>query len=89
MQTLTTKEVREQGLGLNFRVLNPEDGFRKDNTLWFGECDTCGERVSNSLHDKFWAHTAVLEVKYHTSGHILSQKSIQIDYCPLGSIVVD
>jgi hypothetical protein len=84
------QHVREQGLGLNFRVLNPEDGFRKDNALWFGKCDTCGEHVSNSLHNKFWAHTAVLEVKYHADGKtILSQKSMQIDYCPLGDIVVD
>jgi hypothetical protein len=85
----TLEEVRKEGLGLNFRVLNPEDGFRKDNSLWFGKCDTCGEHVSNSLHSKIWMHNADLEVKYHKSGQILSRKSVQIDYCPLGDIVVD
>ncbi len=89
METLTLKEIREQGIGLNFRVLNPADGFRKDNTLWFGKCDTCGEHVSNSLHSKIWMHSADLEVTYHKSGQILSRKSMQIDYCPLGDIVVD
>ena len=73
------KEIREQGLGLNFRVLNPSDGYRQDNTLWFGECDTCGERVTSSLHDKFWGHRASLG----------EYSSTTIDYCPLGGIVVD
>jgi hypothetical protein len=27
------QEIREQGIGSNFSVLNPEDGFRKDDTL--------------------------------------------------------
>ena len=90
LSSIPLQDIRERGIGLNFNVMSPEDGYRKDNALWFGKCDTCGEHVSNSLHKKFWAHTAVLEVKYHADGKsILSQKSIQIDYCPLGDIVVD
>jgi hypothetical protein len=86
---LPLQDIREQGIGLNFNVLNPEDGYRKDNALWFGKCDTCGEHVSNSLHNKFWAHSPVLEVKYHADGStILSRKTTQIDYCPLGDIIV-
>jgi hypothetical protein len=79
MSATSLKVIRESGLGLNFKVLTPSDGHRQDNTLWFGECDTCGERVTNSLHDQFWAHRAQLS----------ENSSMVIDYCPLGEIVVD
>lgn len=49
--------VREKGLGTNFKVLNAEDGYRKDNRLWFGKCSVCGGHVSNSYHDRAWVHT--------------------------------
>lgn len=86
--SLSTKEIRERGLGLNFDVIDPEDGFRKDNTLWFGTCNVCKEAVSSSYHSKLWQHNIDLEVTYHASGQILSRKSIQVDHCPLGDIVI-
>jgi hypothetical protein len=39
--------IREQGIGNGFTALNPADGYRKDNRLWFGNCSVCGERVTN------------------------------------------
>lgn len=59
--TYTLAEIRQQGIGKNFTVLDPQDGFRKDNTIWFGTCDTCGDRVSNSLHDRIWIHTVQVQ----------------------------
>ena len=50
-------EIRENGIGSNFRVINPADGFRKDNRLWFGTCSVCGERVVNSSFRGVWEHT--------------------------------
>ena len=80
----TVMEILQKGIGSNFTVLNPEDGFRKDNSLWFGTCSVCGERVSNSKHRNIWTHTEILEVTYHADGKtILSQKSRDIDQCPV------
>lgn len=76
------KQIREEGIGSNFTVLNPEDGYRKDNRLWFGECSECGERVTNSSLNGVWKHTIILETKYHASGTIAYQSSKQVDYCP-------
>ena len=59
-----------------FTVLNPADGYRKDNRLWFGECSECGESVTNSHLKGIWEHTQILE----QDG--LSTKSKTIDYCP-------
>ena len=73
---LTLTEIREQGIGNGFTVLNPADGYRKDNTLWFGNCATCGERVTQSRFDKYWAHT-VYSVK--EANHSVSR---EVDYCP-------
>ena len=28
-------EIRKNGIGNGFTVIKPEDGYRKDNTLWF------------------------------------------------------
>jgi hypothetical protein len=75
--------VLTEGIGKGFMVLDPEDGFRKDNSLWFGTCDQCGERVHNSRHTGIWEHTIILETTYHANGtSILSQKSKTVDYCP-------
>ena len=74
--TLSLSEIREQGIGNGFTVLNPADGFRKDNTLWFGNCATCGERVTQSRFDKFWAHTVYSVNEPH---HKISR---EVDYCP-------
>jgi hypothetical protein len=69
-------EIREKGIGNGFSVLNPADGYRKDNRLWFGNCSVCEERVTNSNLKGIWEHTLILE----RDG--LSTKSRQIDYCP-------
>lgn len=69
--------IREQGIGKNFSVLNPADGYRKDNRLWFGTCSVCGERVTNSNLNGIWEHQLILE-----QGHNYT-KSRNIDYCPL------
>lgn len=87
--SLPQQDIRERGIGLNFDVMSPQDGFRKDNSLWFGKCTVCMETVSNSLHSKLWEHNVDLEITYHANGDILSRKSKKIDYCPLGEVVLD
>jgi len=69
---LSLSEIREQGIGNGFTVLNPADGFRKDNTLWFGKCDTCGETVTQSRFHKFWEHTISVGPNTYRG----------VDYCP-------
>ena len=69
-------EIRKNGIGNGFTVINPEDGFRKDNTVWFGECSKCGERVVSSLmsaKNVGWTHTK-----------IVGQMRSAIGYCPKG-----
>ena len=58
MTEIDVKSIREKGLGTNFRVLNPGDGYRKDNRLWFGECAECGLRITSSylVLDGLWSH---------------------------------
>lgn len=79
-------EIRTKGIGSNFTVSNVADGYRKDNAVWFGVCDTCGEGVvSSSVSLKFngWAHEIRENVKYHDDGlSILSFSSKAVDYCP-------
>ncbi len=84
---LVTKEnfqsIRENGIGNGFKVLNPEDGFRKDNRLWFGTCESCGSTVTNSsLTGKGWEHEVILEQKLHANGSVAYQHSKSVDYCP-------
>lgn len=58
------KEIREMGIGNGFTVINPQDGFRKDNTIWNGTCSECGERVHNSVMTKYaWKHTQSVKSK--------------------------
>ena len=83
---LTIQEVREQGIGSNFKVANQADGYRKDNRLWFGTCTSCGERVTNSSLDGKWMHEEVLNVEYHTDGQIFTKSSRQLDYCPTSEV---
>lgn len=74
MSEMTT--VREQGIGSNFIVLNPEDGYRKDNSVWFGECANCGERVSNSVWHGVWHH------KLYIPNEDGSTSVKSLDQCP-------
>jgi hypothetical protein len=73
-------EIRKGGIGNGFTVIDPKDGFRKDNSLWFGTCSNCGEMVSSSLVSaKFngWTHKIIKKengYQVHTS----------VDYCPKG-----
>jgi len=76
------QQVRENGLGNGFKVLNPADGFREDNTVWFGNCSECGERVSNSWRDGIWKHSISTNQTYHKDGSLLSQSTKFVDYCP-------
>jgi hypothetical protein len=69
---LTLTEIREQGIGNGFTVLNPADGYRKDNALWFGNCATCGKRVTQSRFHKYWEHTIQVAPNTYRG----------VDYCP-------
>jgi hypothetical protein len=69
------KEIRELGLGQGFKVLNPEDGYRKDDSIWFGECDQCGTRVSNGrFFGLKWVHTVKVDGSNSATKHV--------EYCP-------
>ena len=73
-------EIRKNGIGNGFTVINPEDGYRKDNSLWFGECSECGERVVSSLmsaKNVGWTHSVVVGT-IGTTGKITKS----VDYCP-------
>ena len=73
---MNINEIREQGIGSNFKVINQADGYQKNNRLWFGECVECNERVTNSNLNGIWVHTIILE----QNG--LSTKSKDVDFCP-------
>jgi hypothetical protein len=76
--------IREMGLGNGFAVLDPADGYRKNNQLWFGTCATCGEGVTSSRHDNgIWMHRLVVEKGNppHIGGR--GDTTRQIDYCPM------
>jgi hypothetical protein len=76
-------QIRAEGLGNGFTVLNPEDGFRRDGTVWFGTCSECGEQVSNSWRDGVWEHTVRTVISYHADGVTPCQTSNQsFGYCP-------
>lgn len=79
MSKYVVEKVQEAN---GFTAINCEDGYRKDNRLWFGECSECGERITNSHLNGIWKHEIVLEVKYHESGTIAYKSSKQVDYCP-------
>jgi hypothetical protein len=73
----SAEQIRTLGIGENFDVLSPEDGYRKDNRLWFGTCTQCGERVTSSfVDDVVWKHKAILPSKFG------GETSKSIDYCP-------
>jgi hypothetical protein len=73
----SAEQIRTMGLGENFYVDSPEDGYRKDNSLWFGKCTQCGERVTSSFVDGVvWKHKAILPSQFG------GETSKSIDYCP-------
>lgn len=78
MTSLVVKVQEANG----FTAINCEDGIRKDNRLWFGECSICGEVITNSARDGIWKHEIVLEEKRYASGVIAYRHSKQVDYCP-------
>lgn len=75
-------QIRVEGIGNGFTVINPADGIRKDNRLWFGECSECGQSVTNSALNGIWKHEIVLSETRYPSGVISSRSSKQVDYCP-------
>ncbi len=90
MTSLTVNEIRENGIGSNHKVLNPEDGYRKDNRLWFGECSECGERITSSLHNKGeWTHTIYKEQGFYSKEAFDKGfpynfgSSYEVAYCPV------
>lgn len=78
------QEIREQGIGNGFHVSDAADGHRGGNRLWFGTCDTCGERVTNSIINGVWEHKIILTQRFRREGDIFpsSQSSRNVDYCP-------
>ena len=48
--------IRTEGLGSNFKVLNPKDAGRGDDAVWSGKCDTCGGSVTSSRFGQGWTH---------------------------------
>ena len=84
---LSIDTIREQGLGQGFRVINQADGHRGGNRLWFGTCETCGERVTNSIISGLWEHTITLREEYWVFNGVRntfpnSGSSRKVDYCP-------
>lgn len=91
MSLVITKEnfqsVRENGTGTNFTVIEPVDGFRKDNRLWFGTCSVCGERVTNSALVGYWEHSINLvqgsfSKDNFDKGIYNHGSSRNVNYCP-------
>jgi hypothetical protein len=78
--------VRTQGLGSNFGVLDPHDGYRGNGQLWFGTCDRCGESVTNSRLDGTWMHAVVVERGNPPALGGQGDTTRQTDYCPQGSL---
>lgn len=80
------QSIRENGIGSNFKVLNPADGYRKDDRLWFGTCAECGETVTNSaLKGEGWMHSIhSVQVMYAPAlGREFELNSYKkVNYCP-------
>ena len=79
---IVTKEnfnqIRVEGIGNGFTVINPADGMRKDNRLWFGTCSNCNDTVTNSsLTGKGWEHTVKVGT-IGTTGSVYKSYT----YCP-------
>jgi hypothetical protein len=75
--------IRKDGIGSNFKVSNPEDGYRKDNRVWFGTCETCQSHVSSSLFDKAWVHSLSSKIVGSDGKEFSSGRSMVSSYaCP-------
>jgi hypothetical protein len=75
--------IREKGIGSNFSVVSPEDGFRKDNAVWFGKCEVCGGHVSSSRFDKGWTHSIATPILDKNGVPFSTGKSmVSIYACP-------
>lgn len=80
---MNIQQIRREGLGNFFRVLDPHDGFRNNDQLWFGKCDHCKETVTNSHLDGIWKHTVYTELEYWGDNkRPNSTTSHQVNYCP-------
>jgi hypothetical protein len=73
-------EIRKNGIGSNFSVINPEDGYRKDNRLWFGTCSECGESVTNSSLKGSWVHSIHSLTEYAPGKFVNSYRDSEV--CP-------
>lgn len=78
---------RELGIGKGFKVLNPADGHRGGNRLWFGTCATCGEQVTNSVLNGVWEHRITTYEEYWVINGVKGtfpnhSSSYRVDYCP-------
>jgi hypothetical protein len=75
--------VRKEGIGTNFKVINPEDGFRKDGAVWFGKCDTCGGHVASSRFEEGWTHNVTTPIFDKDGVPYTSGRSTNVIYaCP-------
>ena len=79
---LGIQQIRERGVGYNFMVKDQADGYRQDNSVWFGTCISCGERVTNSSHNGMWMHEEIISLERHPEGQVFYKQSKQLDYCP-------
>lgn len=75
--------LRTGGIGSNFTVVDPADGYRKNDQLWFGTCGTCGERVTSSRFNRgVWMHKLITEEHPEFPG-LLTYRDL--DRCPKGA----
>ena len=81
---LDIQTVREAGIGNGFKVLDPHDGMRQNDQLWFGKCSGCGETVTNSRLKGVWEHNVYTYVEYWSKDSLFPNhtKSHNVDYCP-------
>jgi hypothetical protein len=82
---MNIQQIRNEGIGNGFRVLNPHDGFRKNDQLWFGNCEVCGESVTSSYHHNgVWQHTVYTLKEYWSKDATYPNhsSSYSVDYCP-------
>jgi hypothetical protein len=80
---MNIQQIRREGLGNGFRVIDPHDGFRKNDQLWFGKCSECEATVTNSSLDGVWQHTIYTHIEYWGDSRFPnSTQSHQATYCP-------